>query len=120
MKDGGTLILLIPAPEGISRDHPQLVELGLTPADEVMAMVAAGAIKDEAAAATYLAFERTRRRIHVTLVSDGIPDAEARRIGISATADFRSALAAALAEHGGQARIGVITNGAEIMAKWKG
>jgi nickel-dependent lactate racemase len=120
VKDGGTLILLIPAPEGIARDHSQLVELGMTPPDEVMAKVAGGKIGDEAAAATYLAFERTRRRIHVTLVSDGITEAEARRIGIGATTSFEDALAAALARHGGRARIGVITSGAEIMAKPKG
>lgn len=120
VKDGGTLILLIPAPEGIARDHPLLAELGTTAPDEVMAMVTAGEIKDEAAAATYLAFERTRRRIHIVLVSDGISDREARKIGISATTDFQGALAAALAKYGDEARIGVITNGAEIMAAPKG
>jgi len=119
VKDGGTLILLIPAPEGISCDHPQLVELGVTPEAEVMAKVADGAIKDEAAAATYLAFDRTRRRIHVTLVTDGISNAAASKIGISATTSFDDAFAGALTRHGGQARIGVITNGADIMAKHK-
>jgi nickel-dependent lactate racemase len=115
-KDGGTLILLIPAPEGIAPDHTQLVDFGTTPGDEVMALVNAGKVNDEVAAATYLAFDQTRKRITVALVSDGISDSEARKIGITSTTDFNQALAAALARHGNQARIGVITQGADIMA----
>jgi len=118
VKDGGTLILLIPAPEGIAPDHTQLVDLGTTPAEEVLAMVAEGKIADEVAAATYLAFDQTRRRINVALVSDGISNAEAAKIGITATTDFGEALTAALARHGSAARIGVVTQGADIMANF--
>jgi nickel-dependent lactate racemase len=120
VKDGGTLILLIPAPEGIAPDHTLLVDLGTTPGDEVMALVEQGKIHDEVAAATYLAFDQTRKRITVALVSDGIPDSEARKIGITATTDFDSALKSALARHGSKARIGVITQGADIMATFTG
>jgi nickel-dependent lactate racemase len=116
VKDGGTLILLIPAPEGIAPDHTQLVDFGTTPGDEVMALVNAGKVKDEVAAATYLAFDQTRKRINVALVSDGVSDAEARKIGITSTTDFNEALTAALARHGSNARIGVVTQGADIMA----
>jgi nickel-dependent lactate racemase len=118
VKNGGTLILLIPAPEGIAPDHTQLVDFGTTPGDKVMAMVNAGEVEDEVAAATYLAFDQTRKRITVALVSDGIPNSEAHRIGITATTDFNKALAAALARHGNKARIGVVTQGADIMAQF--
>jgi nickel-dependent lactate racemase len=118
VKDGGTLILLIPAPEGIAPDHTQLVDFGTTPGDEVMALVKAGKVVDEVAAATYLAFDQTRKRIHVSLVSDGVTSVEAAKIGITATKNFDEALAAALARHGNGARIGVITQGADIMAKF--
>ena len=118
VKDGGTLILLIPAPEGISPDHQQLVELGMTPGDEVLAMVERGEIVDEVGAATYLAYDQTRKRINVTLVTDGIPKGEAARIGAKAALDFDGALAAALEQHGSQARIGVVTHGADIMGRF--
>jgi nickel-dependent lactate racemase len=120
VKDGGTLILIIPAPEGIAPDHTLLVDLGTTPGDEVMELVEQGKIHDEVAAATYLAFDQTRKRIQVSLVSDGIPDSEARKIGITATTDFEYALNSAFALHGGNARIGVITQGADIMATFSG
>lgn len=119
-KDGGTLILIIPAPEGIAPDHPLLVDFGTTPGDEVMELVKQGKVRDEVAAATYLAFEQTRKRLNIALVSDGIPDSEARRIGITSTTDFNQALAAAMARHGRKARIGVITAGADVMAKFTG
>jgi nickel-dependent lactate racemase len=115
VKDGGTLILLIPAPEGIAPDHPQLVEFGTTSAEEVMKLVDAGEVADGVAAATYLAFERTRRRVNVILVSDGVSCAEAGKIGISATTSFADAFSAALKRHGDSARIGVVTQGADIM-----
>lgn len=119
VKDGGTLILLIPAPEGIAPDHRQFVEFGTTPADEVMRLVDAGEVVDEVAAATYMAFDRTRRRVNVIVVSDGVSCVEAQKIGISATTNFPDALNAALHRHGDSARIGIVTQGADIMATFK-
>jgi nickel-dependent lactate racemase len=118
VRDGGTLILFIPAPEGIAPDHTQLVDFGKTPADQVIRMVSEGKVTDEVAAATYLAFDRTRRRLNIALVTDGISNAEANHVGITATTDFKEALEAAFIRHGSAARIGVVTQGADIMAKF--
>jgi len=118
-RDGGTLILLHPAPEGISQDHPLLVELGTRPVEEVEALLRAGQIDDEVAAATYLAWDQTRRRIQVVLVTEGISPEEGAKIGLTATTDFDAALAAALARHGPDARIGVVTRGADIAGRVK-
>lgn len=115
VKDGGTLILVIPAPESIAPDHPQMVELGITPGDKVQELLKEGEISDGVAAATYLALDQTRQRVEIILVTDGITNDEATRIGLTATPKFEEALARALARHGDQARIGVITKGADIM-----
>lgn len=119
VRDGGTLILIIPAPEGIAPDHTELVEFGTITADEVHARLAAGKVKDEVAAATYLAFDRTRRRVTVALVTDGIPPGEAAKIGVTATTNFEEALASAFERHGRAARVGVVTQGADIMAVFR-
>jgi nickel-dependent lactate racemase len=119
VRDGGTLILLIPAPEGIAPDHPQLVALGTTPGAQVIAMVERGEIADGVAAATYLAYDQTRRRAHIVLVSNGITDDAARKIGARATNDLQAALTNALAQHGTHARVGVVTHGADIVGKWR-
>jgi lactate racemase len=116
-RDGGTLILLIPAPEGISHDHPAMLEIGVTPAEEVQRMVAAGEIADEVAAATSIAFDQTRKRVHVVLVTEGITPADGARIGLTATPDLEGALAGALEKHGPDARIGIVTRGADICGR---
>jgi nickel-dependent lactate racemase len=117
VKDGGTLILLIPAPEGIAPDHPQLVALGTTPGAQVIAMVERGEITDGVAAATYLAYDQTRRRANIILVSDGITDDAACKIGARATNDLQVALTNALAQHGAHGRVGVVTHGADILGQ---
>ncbi len=119
VKDGGTLILVIPAPEGIAPDHPYMVELGVTPGDEVQRLVKAGQVSDGVGAATYLALDQTRKRIEIILVSDGISQEEAAKIGLTATPEFEEALSRAFIRHGQQAQIGVITQGADIMGHVK-
>jgi len=83
-----------------------------------MKLVSDGKVTDEVAAATYLAFDQTRRRLNVALVTDGISNSEATQIGITSTDDFNEALASAFARHGSDARIGVVTQGADIMANF--
>ena len=118
-KDGGTLILVTPAPEGIAPDHQLLIELGTTPEQTVHQLLKEGKITDGVAAATYLALVQTRQRVEVVVVTDGFSNEEAARIGLTATANLDEALAHALARHGSDARIGVVTKGADIMARFK-
>jgi len=120
VKDGGTLILVTPAPEGIAPDHPQLVELGTTPQAEVFQRLAAGTISDGVAAATYLALVQTRRRITIIVVTEGFTNEQVARIGLTATPNLAEAVARALARHGDDARIGVVTKGADVMGVVKG
>ncbi len=120
VKDGGTLILVIPAPEGIAPDHKQLIEFGTTPSEQVLQLVKDGKVADEVAAATYIALDQTRRRVNVSLVTDGISNSEAQQIGLTATRSFPDALNAALARHGASCRIGVVTAGADILARVPG
>jgi len=117
VRDGGTLILLHPAPEGIAHDHPALTSLGITPAEDVLQMVERGEIHDGVAAATYLALDQTRKRARVVLVSIGIIPEDAAQIGLEATTDHQAAIQAALARHGSDASIGVVTAGAEIFGQ---
>jgi hypothetical protein len=53
------------------------------------------------------------------LVSDGISCAEAAKIGATATTVFADALQSALLRHGKSARVGVVTQGADIMATFR-
>jgi hypothetical protein len=57
--------------------------------------------------------------VNITLVTDGITADEAAQIGLTGMPDFDEALAAALARHGDQARIGVVPHGADIIGHFK-
>ena len=117
VRDGGTLILFIAAPEGISPDHPQMLDLGPLTGEEVMQMVQDGRVRDEVAAATHIAYDQTRRRIRIVLVTDGISPQDGARIGLTAVPDYRPALAEALRHYGPQAQIGVVFHGADISGR---
>lgn len=117
VRDGGTLILFIAAPEGIAPDHPQMLELGLKTGEEVMQMVRDGRAADEVAAATHIAYDQTRRRIRIALVTEGISPQDGARIGLLATPDHRPVLAEALERYGPRAQIGVVIHGADIAGR---
>lgn len=119
LKDGGTLILVTPAPEGMVPDHPQMLELGTTPQEKVQEMLRQGKITDGVAAATYLALFQTRRRVEIVIVTDGFTNREAARLGLSVTSSLEDALAKAFQRQGPQARVGVVTKGADVMAQFK-
>ncbi len=119
VKDGGTLILVIPAPEGIAPDHPEVVALEMTPGSQVLEMVEQGEITNGVAATAYMALDRTRSRAEIILVTEGISRQEASKIGLIATKDFEEALRTAMERQGGKARIGVITHGADVVAQFE-
>jgi nickel-dependent lactate racemase len=115
VRDGGEVILLIPAPEGLSPDHPAIMDFGLTPNADVLAAVARGEVKDEVAAATYMAMNVTRTRARVTLVSDGISPADAARLNLGLERDLDAAIARAFERARPGARVGVITHAADVL-----
>jgi hypothetical protein len=61
---------------------------------------------------------RTRRRIRITLVTDHISPSGAGRIDMGSTPHFAEALERALARQGCPAQIGVVTAGADVMARF--
>lgn len=115
VKDGGTLILVIPAPEGISPDHPEIISFGTKTTNEIKELLTSNKISDGVSAATYMAFENTRKRIRIILVSDGISNAEARQIGIYSTDSLIEALAMVYEECGTNPEIGIVHHGADVL-----
>ncbi|HEX7598956.1 MAG TPA: nickel-dependent lactate racemase, partial [Polyangia bacterium] len=81
LKDGGTLILVTPCPEGVSVMHPEVLDYAGLPPEEILARIQNGAIADVAAGALALAWAQVRQRLHIRLVSHGIPPAAARALG---------------------------------------
>jgi nickel-dependent lactate racemase len=115
VKPGGEVILLNPAPEGVAPDHPTVVELGVTPVEEVLAELEQNAIEDKVGAATYLAIDVLRSYVEVTVVSHPIGADDFRALGLNWRGDGQAALDEALARSGQDARVGFITHGADLL-----
>jgi len=115
VKDGGTLILLCPDPEGITLDHPDFISLGTCSSQEAKKNFKEGKIKDKVALATYLAMDVTRQRIKVILVSERIDHHEASKIGFKVFNQINDALDYVLKQKYEEVKIGVVTHGGDIM-----
>jgi nickel-dependent lactate racemase len=108
LKDGGTLILVTPCPEGVSVMHPEVLEYTGLPPEEILASIESGAIPDVAAGALALAWAKVRQRLHISLVSGGIAPAAAQALGFRPFSSLKEALADSFQRHGAQAGLAVL------------
>lgn len=108
VKQGGTIIIVTPCPEGVAATHPGVLEFGGKAWDEIEAGIASGAIEDLTAAALTLAWANARERADVSLVSGGISDDEAHALSFAPFATIDEALADAFRRHGEQATVTVL------------
>lgn len=116
VKDKGVLILVISAPEGIAPDHQELVCFGKKTREEVRLLTDEGKVCDNTASATYQAFAASRERFNIILVSDGISDEEAKKIGIRSVKTIEEALVIAKT-FCNLDDIGIIPYGADVIIR---
>jgi nickel-dependent lactate racemase len=108
LKDGGTLVLVTPCPEGVSVMHPEMLEYAGLPPEEILKQIEIGVIPDVAAGALALAWAKVRQRVHVSLVSGGISPAAARALGFQLFDSVQAALDEGFRRHGAQASVAVL------------
>jgi nickel-dependent lactate racemase len=114
---GGEVLLLAPAPEGISEEHPCLLELGDASWRDVLVAVDNCRVDDEVGASCHILLGLARDRVGVTVVSDGLSTDDLRHMGLRHSASLDEALGDALARLGQGARIGVVTEGGELILR---
>lgn len=114
VKDGGTIVVVAPCPEGISKTHKELLSIGGLEPEEIEARLQAGEVKDRSTAAQGLAWGQIRSRAKVILVSDGISSRDAKRIGFEHCKKVEEALEIGFQRHGRKAKVTVLT-GADIL-----
>ncbi len=117
LRDGGTLILATPCPEGVAVTHPEVLELaGLSP-EEIDAKVRKGEVRDLVGAANSMVWSKVRSRIKVIIVSDGISEEEASSLGFSWYEDLQEAINSELRTLGDKPRIAIMKNAPELLPK---
>jgi nickel-dependent lactate racemase len=115
VKRGGTLILVSPNPEGVASNHKNVLEIGYKPHSELVAMVQKGGVDDLVGIAILGDVAQILDHAHCILVSPGIHQDDAKKLGMSWAPDGNAALREARDRHGPNARIAVLRHGGHIL-----
>jgi lactate racemase len=115
VKAGGTIVVVTPCDEGVAVTHADILDLTHYSACELRRKVADHEVQDEVAAALAIAWAQVKERESVFLVSRGIDDETARRLGFTRFDDVQGAWDEALARHGHGARVVVLTHAPDML-----
>ncbi len=115
VKDGGTVIVVTPCPEGVAVTHREMLEFTALDADTILARINDGTLRDVVSGALALAWAKMRQRAHIYLVSDGISSDDARALAFTPFASVDDALADAFKRHGDDARVIVLTHAPDML-----
>jgi lactate racemase len=113
LRDGGTLILVTPCPEGVVRNHDLLHYMQFSPA-ELLKQLQALQAEDRAAAAAALRVGLVTQRVRVEVISEGLSAVDAAALGFAHGHDLQQAVDRALAAHGNGCRVSVLTHGGDV------
>lgn len=115
VKDGGSIILVSPNPEGVATNHKNVLEIGYRPHAEIVAMVQKGEVKDLVGAAILADVCQIVDKTDCIMVSPGVKPEEAAKIGFRYAPDATEALRMAREKQGGDARVAVLRYGGHIL-----
>lgn len=112
-KPGGTIIELTPCPEGVSVMHPMWIEYLQHSFEDLKELYEAGDVEDFVALGVALNVVYVRERHPIYMISDGITDKEAEKMGFRKFKDVNEALEDASQGYGLKAKINILTHGGE-------
>lgn len=116
LKPDGVLILVSPCTEGVSAEHPNIIDIGYRPFSEIEDMVENGKLINLTLAAHLAHVGRVIRGKRTgILVSPGIPKNIAEKLGFYYAKTVQDALELALKIKGNDAKVVVIKNGGSLM-----
>ena len=116
LKREGTLILVTPCHEGVSDEHPEIVDIGYQSYEEIKRKVDDGMIKDLTLAAHLVHVGRViRDKGKGILVSPGVDKETTEKLGFYWAQNVQDALELAFSMQNSNASVIVSRNGGEIM-----
>jgi lactate racemase len=115
VRDGGTLIVVAPNPEGVAENHPNVLEIGYRPYAEIVRIVEAGEVEDVVGAAVLADVAQVVDRTDCIMVSPGIGREETERLGFRYAVTAQEALEMAFERQGGEAQLAVLQHGGHIL-----
>ena len=115
VKDGGSMICVAPNPEGVAKNHENLLEIGYRPHAQIVKMVQEGKVEDLVGVAILADVCQIVDKTDCIMVSPGVKEGEAKKLGFRYAADATEALRMALDKQGPDARIAVLRYGGHIL-----
>ena len=115
VKDGGSLILVSPNPEGVASNHKNLLEIGYLPHARIVELVQQGQVDDLVGVAILADVCQIVDKTDCLMVSPGVTREQAERIGFRYAASAQDALAMAFERQGASASVAVLRYGGHIL-----
>lgn len=115
VKNSGTIIIVTPAPEGVSRVHTGILKFSSRSSTDTERAYRGGEIKSGVATALAVAWARVREKASVIMVSPGISAEEKAKLGFTHADNIEGALKEALARQGPYARVSVLTHAPDTL-----
>ncbi|KYZ74829.1 hypothetical protein AXX12_16540 [Anaerosporomusa subterranea] len=120
VKTGGIIILATPCPEGVAVMHADALEITNKSIAAIENMISRKEIQDEVAASAVIGWARVKEHASVYLVSDGICDEDAMKLGFTPCVSIDKALEKAFVEKGCDAKVTVLTHAPDMLPVVKG
>jgi len=115
IKQDGTIIVVTPAPEGISPVHTELLDFAGWPSVQIKNGYYDGRLVNGVAAALATAWALVREKAEVIMYSPGIPAADQEKLGFIHADSIESALALAYKRQGDNARVSILTHAPDLL-----
>jgi nickel-dependent lactate racemase len=115
VKQGGTLILVSPNPEGVASNHKNVLEIGYKPHAELVAMVQRGNADDLVGIAILADVAQIIDQAHCVIASPGVSEKDAKKLGLEWAKEPADALQKAFARYDHNAKVAVLKHGGHIL-----
>jgi len=119
VKDGGTVIFLTAAPDGICGNHPFLAEHGRCSYSELKDMMVCDQVDDRVAGSLLMLIKKGVEGVNVIAVSEGLTREMKRQMAMEHADSMEEALKMAFAEHGKDATVGIVHHGGDVLPVYK-
>jgi nickel-dependent lactate racemase len=120
VRDGGTLIIVSPNPEGVAENHPVMLELGYRPFPELARLVEHRDVDDVVGISVLADLAQVMDRTECILVSPGVTRDQAERIGFRSARTVQDALDLARNRQGRDVPIAVLRRGGHVLPRVAG
>jgi nickel-dependent lactate racemase len=115
VKDGGSMICVAPNPEGVAKNHENLLQIGYRPHAEIVQMVQQGKVDDLVGVAILADVCQIVDKTDCIMVSPGVKPDEAKKLGFRYAKSVDEALRMAFDKQGKTAQTAVIRYGGHVL-----